>query len=125
MTGLAVIVGNYRQMFEKGENLRVIDLFYADNIEQVENNEDRLKGKTAVLEQEKASLNSVNSFAQKITSMVIDESNGIVMGEMEILFDSKKHGPKKLCEAFIQYWKDNRIVYQKFYYKPVMGDNNG
>jgi len=45
------------------------------------------------------------------------------MGEMNISFDSKRHGRKKLHEAFVQHWKDGKIEYQKFYYKEIQDDN--
>ena len=122
-TPVTKTVADYRLLLEKGDNLSVIDLFYADDMQQVENNEAPVIGKTALLEMEKKNLAGVNSFEQKIISLVIDEEKGIVMGEMQVVFDSKKSGQKKLHEAFIQHWKDGKIVYQKFYYKPFISNN--
>ena len=122
-TPVTKTVADYRLLLEKGDNLSVIDLFYADDMQQVENNEAPVIGKTALLEMEKKNLAGVNSFEQKIISLVIDEEKGIVMGEMQVVFDSKKSGQKKLHEAFIQHWKDEKIVYQKFYYKPFISNN--
>ena len=122
-TTLAKVVTGYSLLLEKGDNVSVIDLYYADDMQQVENNEAPVIGKTALLEIEKKKLAGVNSFEQKIISLVIDEEKGIVMGEMQVVFDSKKSGQKKLQEAFIQHWKDEKIVYQKFYYKPFISNN--
>ena len=123
ITILAKIVTEYSLLLEKGDNISVIDLYYADDMQQVENDEAPVIGKTALLEMEKKNLAGVNSFEQKIISLVIDEEKGIVMGEMQVVFDSKKSGQKKLHEAFIQHWKDEKIVYQKFYYKPFISNN--
>jgi len=122
-TPLAEIVAGYRLLLEKGENLSVIDLFYADTMQQVENNEPPVIGKAAITAMENRNQDGVNSFKQQIVSLVMDEEQGIVMGEMEIFFDSKKYGQKKLHEAFIQHWKDEKIVYQKFYYESFINSN--
>ena len=91
--------------------------------DKVENDALPVIGKAAIKELEKENQNGVNSFEQKIISLVIDEEKGMVMGEMQLFFDSKKYGPKKLQEAFIQHWKDEKIVYQKFYYKQFISNN--
>ncbi|MCW3087301.1 MAG: hypothetical protein JWQ78_687 [Sediminibacterium sp.] len=117
MEDLKNILARYRALLEKGDNMSVIELFYADNIIQVENDEAPIEGKAAILELEKANLARVNSFHQEITSLLVDEEKGTVMGEMRIAFDSKKSGAKKLNEAFVQQWVDGKIVHQKFYYK--------
>jgi ketosteroid isomerase-like protein len=124
MTTLTKTVADYLALFEKGDNLLLIDLFYADDMQQVENDEPPTIGKAVIKAKEEKNLHSVTSFEQKIVSLVIDEAKSMVMGEMLVFFDSKKYGPKKLFEAFIQHWKDGKIVYQKFYYKSFI-DNNG
>ena len=123
ITILAKIVTEYSLLLEKGDNISVIDLYYADDMQQVENDEPPTIGKAAIKTREEMNLYGVNSFEQKIVSLVIDEAKSMVMGEMLIFFDSKKYGSKKLFEAFIQHWKDGKIVYQKFYYKSFISNN--
>ncbi len=113
----------YRGMLENGDNLALIDLYYDEEIEQVENDEPAAKGKATIREMEIVNLNGVNSFKQYFINLIIDEEKGIVMGEMEIVFDSKKYGPQKLNEAVVQQWKNGKIVYQKFYYKSFLNVN--
>ena len=98
-------------------------LYYDEEIQQVENEELPVKGKAAIREIEIANIEGVNSFEQHFTTLVIDEEKGIVMGEMEIVFDSKKYGLKRLNEAVVQHWKNGKIVYQKFYYKSFVNVN--
>jgi hypothetical protein len=53
----------------------------------------------------------------KIPTWLVDEEQGLAMGEMVIHFDSKKKGTQVLTEAFLQRWENGKIVFQKFYYK--------
>ena len=116
-------IAAYKTAIAKGDSLAVIDRFYDDTIVQVENNEAPIQGKKALLDLEKASLERVNSFSNTITSMLIDENSQKTMGEMLVKFDSKKSGKKKFCEAFVQHWQNNKIIYQRFYYGPIEEDN--
>lgn len=120
---LKEIIQIYREMLENGDNLALIDLYYDEEIQQVENEELPVKGKAAIREIEIANIEGVNSFEQHFTTLVIDEEKGIVMGEMEIVFDSKKYGLKRLNEAVVQHWKNGKMVYQKFYYKSFVNVN--
>ena len=123
MQVLSQLVNQYRQLLESGDNLAVIERYYADDIIQIENNEAPTKGKEQILKIEQNNIATVNSFSQKIENLVIDEKQRLVMGEMNISFDSKKYGKKKLNELFIQHWKNEKIIYQKFYYKEILDDN--
>lgn len=59
-------------------------------------------------------------FAIKINRLLVDEVKGIVMGEMDIEFGTHQQVKKKLSEAFIQVWKENKLFYQRFYYKEIV-----
>ncbi len=88
----------------------------------MENDEPPLKGKANCLEMERLNFEKVSSFRQRITTLVIDEAQETVMGEMEIKFESKNHGKKTLNEAFVQKWRDGKIYYQRFYYQGFLDD---
>lgn len=68
---------------------------------------------------EEKNLAGVHTVELEILSIVVDEKQERVMGEMLIRFHSKKHGWKKLEEAFAQQWENNKIVYQRFYYQAI------
>lgn len=112
-------VAKYKALMEKGAFLQVIDQFYAGNIKQKENNEPSIRGRAALRELEEKNLKGMHAIELEIISMVIDEEQAKVMGEMLIRFHSKKHGWKKLEQAFVQYWEGHKIVYQRFYYHAV------
>ncbi|MBX2872956.1 MAG: hypothetical protein KTR30_12670 [Saprospiraceae bacterium] len=112
-------VAKYKALMEKGAFLQVIDQYYDETIKQKENNEPSVKGRATLREMEEKNLDGVHAVELEITSMVIDEAQEMVMGEMLVRFHSKKHGWKKLEEAFVQQWKEGKIVYQRFYYHAI------
>jgi len=109
-------------MVESGDSIAVINRFYDNDIVQIENNEPPVTGKNKLLELEKASIEKVYSFDLTITSMVIDEPQQKVMGEMFVRFNSKIGGKKKFYEAFVQHWQKDKIKYQRFYYGSIEAD---
>ena len=123
MQTLSQIIDQYKQLLETNDSLAIIERFYADDIVQVENNEAPVTGKETILALEKKNMDGVNWFTLKIDKLVVDEKQGLVMGEMDISFDSKKYGKKKLKEAFVQHWVNGKITYQKFYYKEILSNN--
>ncbi|MEO5591440.1 MAG: hypothetical protein ABIR15_13030 [Chitinophagaceae bacterium] len=120
---LSDLVTEYKVMIEIGDSIAVITRFYDDEIVQVENNEAPVQGKNKLLELEKASIEGVYSFNLLISSIIIDENQQKVMGEMSVKFNSKKAGKKKFAEAFVQQWKNEKIIYQRFYYGAVEVDD--
>ncbi len=116
---LSEFFADYRQLFEQGESLEVIERFYADDIIQHENCDKPFAGKDKLLEMEKANLAGVQSLEQHIASFIVDEQHGMMMGEMKIRFQNLKGQWKQLEEAFVQKWKEGKIVYQRFYYNCI------
>lgn len=112
-------ITKYKALMEKGAFLQVIDQFYHEDIKQKENNEPSVKGRTTLRDMEVKNLNGVHSVELEIISMVVDENQQKVMGEMNIRFHSKKHGWKKLEEAFVQQWEGGKIINQRFYYHAI------
>ncbi|NRB53132.1 MAG: hypothetical protein HRU41_36085 [Saprospiraceae bacterium] len=112
-------VAQYKSLMEKGAFLQVIDKYYDEAIKQKENNEPSVRGRTTLREMEEKNLDGVHAVELEIISMVVDEQQEMVMGEMLIRFHSKKHGWKKLEEAFVQKWEAGKIIYQRFYYHTI------
>lgn len=119
MSHFSEIVAKYKALMEKGAFLQVVDKYYHENIKQKENNETSVKGRAALREMEEKNLEGVHAVELEIPSMIIDEVQSMVMGEMLIRFHSKKHGWKKLEEAFVQKWESDKIIYQRFYYHAI------
>jgi len=60
MQSLTNFISEYKQLFETGDSLAVIEKFYADNIVQVENNEQPITGKESILKLEQKNIAGVN-----------------------------------------------------------------
>ncbi len=112
-------VAKYKALMEKGAFLQVIDQYYDETIKQKENTEPAVTGRSTLREMEEKNLDGVHAVELEIISMVIDEEQEMVMGEMLIRFHSKKHGWKKLEEAFVQKWAEGKIINQRFYYHAI------
>jgi hypothetical protein len=117
--GLSELIKQYKILIEKGESLEAIEKFYDEDIVQIENNSDPVSGKQRLLELEKKNIAGVYSFELRISSMIVDEDLQKVMGEMIVQFDSKKNGKKIIHEAFVQQWRNNKIIQQRFYYGSI------
>ncbi len=89
---LRELVEEYKQLLEQGDTVAVIERFYDDNIHQLENDEVTIVGKQRLLELEKQSLEKVNELILRIPSLVVDEEQQLVMGEMMITFYHKTSG---------------------------------
>ena len=119
MSDFSEKVASYKALMEKGAFLQVIDKYYHEAVKQKENNEPSVQGRSTLRAMEVKNLNGVHAVELEILSMVVDDEQEMVMGEMLIRFHSKKHGWKKLQEAFVQQWKEGKIIYQRFYYHTI------
>ncbi|HEY1166529.1 MAG TPA: nuclear transport factor 2 family protein [Chitinophaga sp.] len=116
---LRELVDQYKQLLEQGDTIAVIEQFYDDNIYQLENDEETIVGKQRLLDLERQSLEKVNELILRVPTLVVDEEQQVVMGEMMITFYHKTGGLRFLKEAFIQHWENGRIVKQQFYYRGI------
>ncbi len=96
--------------------------YYAEDIVQIENSDAPIQGKTRLLAMEVQNFEGVHAVETKLSDCVIDEATASVWGIMTIRFHSKKLGKKRLEEAFLQKWKDGKIIYQRFFYKQYLDD---
>jgi hypothetical protein len=116
---LRELADQYKQLLEQGNTIAVIEQFYDDNIYQLENDEETIVGKQRLLELERQSLEKVNELIFRIPTLVVDEEQQVVMGEMMITFYHKTGGLRFLKEAFVQHWEQGKIVKQQFYYRGI------
>lgn len=115
-TSLQTLFQQYIELNQLGQTLQAITLFYADTIEQIENNKHTFQGKDFLYQMESDNLAKVNSLRTEFESVLIDEEKQQVWGEMHCYYDSKQHGAKVLKEAFFQQWENGKIIRQKFFY---------
>jgi len=113
-------VGDLNQ--KRIDHCEVIDSYYADQLEQVENSAAPIIGKERIKKMELKNLEGVRSVKTTLKNIVIDEASGLVWGEMIIQFDSIKSGKKILEEAFMQRWENDEIVFLRFFYGGFLED---
>ena len=114
---LNIAVESFQTLVKAGKTLEAIAQYYADDIHIQENNEAPRVGKQAMLIREKGLLDGLKWIKFDIPSSVIDEEKGLVLGEMQIEFETLKGETKQINEAFVQHWKDGKVVFERFYYK--------
>jgi sulfate adenylyltransferase subunit 1 len=110
-------VTDFQNLISAGKTLEAIEKYYADNVHLQENNDTPRVGKTLALAHEKGNMERVKYFKINIKSSVSDETQGLVMGEMHIDFETLKGEKVEMNEAFVQKWENGKIVFEKFYYK--------
>jgi sulfate adenylyltransferase subunit 1 len=110
-------VTDFQNLISAGKTLEAIEKYYADNVQLQENSDAPRVGKTLALAHEKGNMERVKYFKINIKSSVLDETQGLVMGEMHIDFETLKGVKIEMNEAFVQRWENGKIVFERFYYK--------
>jgi sulfate adenylyltransferase subunit 1 len=110
-------VTDFQNLISAGKTLEAIEKYYADNVQLQENSDAPRVGKMLALAHEKDNMERVKYFNINIKSSVLDETQGLVMGEMHIDFETLKGVKIEMNEAFVQRWGNGKIVSEKFYYK--------
>ena len=110
-------VGDFQSLISAGKTLEAIEQYYAGDVQVQENSDAPRVGKALALTHEKGNIERVKSFKITIKSSVFDENQGLVLGEMLLDFETLKGDKKHMEEAFVQHWKDGKIVFERFYYK--------
>ena len=110
-------VEDFQSLVKAGKTLEAIEKYYADDIQIQENSDAPRIGKQAMLHREKGLLGQIKSIKFDILSSVIDEAKGLVLGEMQISYETLTGHTKQINEAFVQHWKGGKVVFERFYYK--------
>jgi sulfate adenylyltransferase subunit 1 len=110
-------VEDFQGLVKAGKTLEAIEKYYADDIQIQENSDAPRIGKQAMLQREKGLLEQIKSIKFDILSSVIDEPKGLVLGEMQIKYETLSGHTRQISEAFVQHWKGGKVVFERFYYK--------
>ena len=115
MLSLKETVLEYKNWLENMPKLEVMEIYYHDDIVQVQNGEKPITGKKKLLKLEKENLSKAIWQKESIKTIVIDFRKQLVLGEILIEYETQNHEKKKLEKAFVQHWQDDKIKYQRFY----------
>lgn len=117
MTDLEIKATKLNDLILRGDGLKAMELFYADNVSMQENEDTPRVGKQACLDNEKINLQHVKKVISKLLNQAIDNENNVVFSEWEILFTTKNDKTIRLKEVSVQQWDNGKIIKEKFYYK--------
>lgn len=120
MMNLSAQVKLFNAYLHRGETLKAMEFFFADNITMHENEEPARVGKNVCMEHERKMLESVDNFEIEILNQAINEQSGLVFTELEIQFTPKNSVPLKILEVSVQTWENGKITKDKFYYKAIL-----
>ncbi len=120
MTTLQERVKSLNALLIRGETVKAMELFYAEDVSMQENEEEPRRGKEFCIAHERKNLGKVKDFQLVILNQAIDDVNEVVFTEMEVSFTIKGGPRMKIVEIGIQHWKGGLVSREKFYYKEVM-----
>jgi ketosteroid isomerase-like protein len=103
---------------EDGKFLEAIETFYASSAVMQENDEPPRIGMEALLANERRALAYFKELhVKRADSFVVDGDRAAIQWTFEYTAaDGHRH---RLNEVAYQYWRDGKIVFEKFYYDPV------
>ena len=109
-------IKTFQTLLKQGKTLDAIEQFYDETVQVQENSDSPRIGKTLALTHERENLKRINWMTIEFKSTVMDTKQGLVLGEMQIDFENLKRDKKRLNEAFVQHWKDGKVVFERYYY---------
>ncbi len=110
-------------MLKKGEFVEGMEQFYADDVINEEPTGVTIKGKQAVIENEKNILQQVQAYhGIEIKSVGVGEDdgsgNGVTFAEYKLTVDMKDGSKFNPDQVQVTRWKNGKAVHIKFYYNP-------
>ncbi len=109
------------EMLKKGEFVEGMEQFYADDVINEEPTGVMIKGKQAVIENEKNILQQVKAYhGIEIKSVGVGEDdgsgNGVTFAEYKLSVDMKDGSKFNPDQVQVTRWKNGKAVHIKFYY---------
>ena len=110
-------------MLKKGEFVEGMEQFYADDVMNEEPTGVIIKGKQAVIENEKNILQQVKAYhGIEVKSVGVGEDdgngNGVTFAEYKLSVDMKDGSKFNPDQVQVTRWKNGKAVHIKFYYNP-------
>jgi len=104
------------RMIENGKMLDAFDLFYHPDVVVIQADGIKRIGVEANKNYEKDFLNNIQEiFGAELLSITSDEERHITMVEYWVHIKFKDGTRKKYEEVSVHYWKDDKIIKERFY----------
>ncbi len=120
MADLAEQVAALTQLIEAGQTIEAMERFYAGDVTMQENEQVPRIGKTVCLDHERRMLAGVTTMHAKLINQAINEEAGVVFSEWVYAFTDLTGKRFSLSEVSVQYWRNELIYREKFYYNKVL-----
>ena len=105
------------QLIGEGKAMEAFEKYYHDDVVMIEANGDARKGKDENRKYEEQFFSTIKEYHDGgVYAMTSDENGGVTMVEtwMDITFNDGKR--VKMEQVAVQYWKDDQIIRERFYY---------
>lgn len=117
MNDFAQKVQAFNQLVFASKTVEAMEIFYADDVEMRENEDEPRKGKAFCIDHEKQNLSKTKAVSFRLLNQAIDEKQELVFSEWEIDFTNNEERRFLLREAAVQHWKNGFVCREKFFYK--------
>ena len=105
------------QLIIRGNTVKAMEIYYADEVEMQENEDAPRKGKSACMSAEQDNLKNVAKLECRLLNQAIDAERNVVFSEWSFLITRKDDTQFMLTEVSVQYWVNGQVAREKFYYK--------
>ena len=100
-----------------GKAMEAFEKFYADDVVMQENSDEPFVGKDVNRKRELEFFGSVEEFhGAKVVSSAVNEEAGVGFSEWVYDVTFKSGGRVKMEQTAVRYWKDGKVVKERFYH---------
>jgi hypothetical protein len=117
MKNLSEQVQKLNEMITSGKHAEAIEIFYAEDTQMQENEEEPRRGRDFCVAHERKNLAKVKSVTSKLLNQAIDNQQDIVFSEWQFEFTYPNEQVFRLTEVSVQHWVNGLVQKEKFYYK--------
>lgn len=117
MKNLEEQVKRLNELIILGDTIKGMELFYADEVEMQENEEEPRVGKQICIDWELRNLQTVKEIRARLLNQAIDVQKNIVFSEWEFSYITLNGEQFNLKEVSVQNWSEGKVLKEKFYYK--------
>jgi hypothetical protein len=107
-------------MIINGNHAEAIAVFYAEDTQMQENEDEPRRGRDFCVENEKKMLAKVKSVTSHLLNQAIDNQKDIVFSEWQFEFTYPNEQVFRLTEVSVQHWINGLVQKEKFYYKEAI-----
>ena len=119
MSSLKERVDQLNALIQKGEIMKAMNTFYADDLKMAENDNPPTEGLAANLVREQAFVDNTTWYGLELKGVALGENLSTVVWFMD--FHNTDYGNRMaFTQVAAQRWRDGKIYDERFYYSPTV-----